>query len=140
MLWDGLSPAIALAQAAQTIARKGSAAVHLPPGLDRARLVRLLSVFVSELESITGPAEPNFEMCERARGAISRTLDELLNAPTTFTDAAAVTLSTPMVLMPGFMTPDGLHSDVWEGLDMSAWAGMFDWTAMSEQETTWAMS
>lgn len=60
-------------------ARNG--AQTLPPTTSRSSLVRSLSVFASYLEGICKAAEGNYALCMQASKAISRTLDEVLDAP-----------------------------------------------------------
>ena len=81
MISHGLSPAIALVDAIQKLARHGPNSLTLPPGLTRASIIRTLSVFVAQLDTAFEPADTNYDICLQASKAISRTLDEALNAP-----------------------------------------------------------
>ncbi|OAA73006.1 Zn(2)-C6 fungal-type DNA-binding domain protein [Akanthomyces lecanii RCEF 1005] len=118
MLWDGLSPAIVLARQLLNMARNGPdvAAASLPPDMDRARIVRILSVFVSQLESVAAPGEPNYDLCKQAGMAISYALDESLRGP-----QAQTTSDKASALV------DVSDADVLEEFDLSEWAGMIDW-------------
>lgn len=71
MLWDFLSPAIVLSRKLLEIGRNDPNAVLLPPDMDRARMTRILSVFVSQLESVAAPGELNYDICKLANMAIS---------------------------------------------------------------------
>lgn len=118
MLWDGLSPAIVLAKTVLEMARKGVASVPLPAEVDRARIVRLLSVFVSQLDSVAGPGEPNHEICKQASSAVSYALDELLKGPQAHPGAS-------------LGTEDG--AAVLDEFDPGEWASLIDWAGGHHQ-------
>lgn len=87
--------------------------ITLPPGLDRAKLVRALAVFVSDLDSVTSKSDPNYDVCTRGRLRISQTLDETLNGP-------------PIPIM------QTAPLDAWDAAGDCTWqqtSGM-DWTAL----------
>lgn len=113
MLWDGLSPAIVLSKKLLEIGRKGSDAVPLPLDMDRARIVRILSVFVSQLESVAAPGEPNYDICKQANMAISYALDALLKGPQTNQENGDLM--------------HAVSADLLGEFDRSEWAGMIDW-------------
>ncbi|KAJ4156053.1 hypothetical protein LMH87_001267 [Akanthomyces muscarius] len=118
MLWDGLSPAIVLARQLLDMARNGPdvAVASSPPDMDRARIVRILSVFVSQLESVAAPGEPNYDLCKQAGMAISYALDESLRGPQarTTSDEASASVNVS-------------DADTLDEFDLSEWTGMIDW-------------
>ncbi|TQV98509.1 fungal specific transcription factor [Cordyceps javanica] len=120
MLWDGLSPAIVLARQLLEMARTGPDSVALPRDMDRARIVRILSVFVSQLESVAAPGEPNYDVCKQAGAAVSYALDESLRGPQTHSKGKKA-------------SADAIHTDALEELDLSYWAGMIDWAGGHDQ-------
>nr|OQO31747.1 hypothetical protein B0A51_00649 [Rachicladosporium sp. CCFEE 5018] len=93
----GLPCAATVAQALHETSKTPS--LHqLPEELDRASLIRNLSVFLSDLESVCGPGSLNHEYCTQAAKAISATLDSVLNGTVASDDfAAALTPATPDV-------------------------------------------
>ncbi|OQO11693.1 hypothetical protein B0A48_03420 [Cryoendolithus antarcticus] len=93
----GLPCAATVAQALHETSKTPS--LHQLPGeLDRASLIRNLSVFLSDLESVCGPGSLNHEYCTQAAKAISATLDSVLNGTVASDDfAAALTPATPDV-------------------------------------------
>jgi hypothetical protein len=132
----GLSPAIVLARAARGLARNGSLALYFPPELSRSKLIRTLSVFAYQLESISGPGEPNYDICVQASKAISRTLEELLNPSPIHLDLT----STPAQLVDlenfklSLVGSDALDVNIWDGFDS------FDWPSSVDMRGEWAMS
>lgn len=114
------------------MAREGQGAVKLPSDIDRARIIRLLSVFVSDLEGISGPGEPNYEVCERARAAISGALDELLSGPHLESHPPA-TKNVETALLDGQEQANPtMGAWDWFGEDAD-WTNMMDWTNMYTQ-------
>ena len=125
MLWDGLSPAIVLARQLLDMARNGPdvAVASLPLDMDRARIVRILSVFVSQLESVAAPGEPNYDLCKQAGMAISYALDESLCGPQVQTTSNEASASV-----------DVSDTDILDEFDLSEWTGMIDWAGGHGQE------
>ncbi|CEJ93316.1 hypothetical protein VHEMI08910 [[Torrubiella] hemipterigena] len=135
LVWDGLSPAITLSKAVQKMAREEKEDVILPPDVDRARIIRLLSVFVSDLEGISEPGEPTYEVCERARASISGALDELLSGPQLEVHATIAPKTTAPQNIGAAMLggPDRVNTatmDGWDWFGDADWANMMDWTNM----------
>ena len=79
----GLFCATILCSALQDITRDPSK--MLPEGLNRATLIRNLSVFIADLELVCGPGNINHEFCAQASKAISKALDDVLNGVSTTT-------------------------------------------------------
>lgn len=119
----------------------------LPDGLNRAFIIRQLSVFISHLESIYNPGDPNYTICLNAAKAISRTLDDALDissaASTTVNSTAGpqtpasnndvgATLAPAMPLMlnneRNGMELDILSSSGLDGFDFATWMKDIDWT------------
>ncbi|KAK6435735.1 hypothetical protein LTR95_008075 [Oleoguttula sp. CCFEE 5521] len=91
-------PSAATVAAALLETSKASSSHRLPTGLDRAALVRKLSVFLNDLDDVCGPGSLNHEYCTQAAKAISTTLDSVLNGTVASDDfAAALTPATPDV-------------------------------------------
>ena len=131
-----------MVKAAKNLAKSGPHASPLPPELDRSRLIRTLSVFVSQLESISGPGEPNYDICIQASKAISRTLDELLNPSLAYLGPASTGTSTAQFadldnVDLGTIGADAVNGNFWDGFDVSNWANSVDWTATYGE---WSMS
>jgi len=82
----GLFCATTLCSALQDITRDPSKT--LPDGLNRATLIRNLSVFIADLELICGPGNINHEFCAQASKAISKALDDVLNGVSNTTTLA----------------------------------------------------
>lgn len=126
-----------MAKAARNLAKNG--AQSLPPELDRSKLIQTLSVFISQVESISGPGEPNYDIYVRACREISTTLDELLNPSSDYPDLTQTTFaqSTELNIAGIHMTAsDPFSSDIWDGIDLSSLAPSVDWTAMCDE---WAV-
>lgn len=101
-------------------------------------LIRSLSVFVSQLESICGPGEANYDLCIQASKAISRTLDEVLDPPQYASTPAPATPAQSAVMNDnlGMMDLDVLNPESWENFDLSAWAKNIDWTSTGGEWST----
>lgn len=122
------------------MATHGSHTSTLPPELSRSRLIRTLSVFVSQLESISDPGEPNYDICVQASKAISRTLDELLNLSPSHLDYACTASSqlTNLGIDNSRMTvSDAVNADVWDEFHLPNWANSIEWNTMCGE---WSMS
>ncbi|PPJ50927.1 hypothetical protein CBER1_06536 [Cercospora berteroae] len=78
MLDYGLSAAAMMVEA---VSRKG--VPSWPQSISRSKLIRELSVLVSNLESICQPGESNYAVCTRAARKLSRALDEILDPDAT---------------------------------------------------------
>ncbi|KAK4505168.1 hypothetical protein PRZ48_003131 [Zasmidium cellare] len=145
VLCYGLPAAGVLVNALLEVARsKGTQS--LPEGLNRAFIIRQLSVFISHLESIYNPGDPNYTICLNAAKAISRTLDDALDisaASTTVNSTAGpqtpasnndvgATLAPAMPLMlnneRNGMDLDILSSNGLDGFDFATWMKDIDWT------------
>lgn len=148
VLCYGLPAAAVLVNALLEVARsKGTQS--LPEGLNRAFIIRQLSVFISHLESIYNPGDANYNVCVNAAKAISRTLDDALDissAPSTAVTSAAgpqtpassndiganSTLAPAMPLMlsneRNGMDLDILSSNGLDGFDFATWMKDIDWT------------
>ncbi|EFR02296.1 hypothetical protein MGYG_05294 [Nannizzia gypsea CBS 118893] len=121
ILCYGLSPAIVLAKAAQNLARGVPHRPLLPPELDHSKLIRTLSVFISHLESISGPGEPNHDICVQASKTITKMLDELLNPSLTSLDSASTGTPTTQLANLDDMTLGIMGADTINGID---WGGV----------------
>lgn len=96
--------------------------------MDHARIVRILSVFVAQLESVAAPGEPNFDLCGQAGTAISYALDESLRRPQPQTTGDATLAPV-----------EARDADALEEFDLSEWAGMIDW-AGGHGQGDWPMA
>lgn len=131
-----------LAKATQNLAKSTSHNSSLPPELNRSRLIQTLSVFISQLESISGPGEPNYYICVQASKAISRTLDELLNPSPDHLALANTTPSAPQFsdldnMNLGIVGADPVSGHIWDEFDLPSFASNFDWTAIHGE---WSLS
>jgi hypothetical protein len=128
-----------LATAAHNLARNGAANTVLPSELSCATLIRNLIVFVSQLESIRGPEEANYDICVQASRAISRTLDDLLEQAIAPPGQAPVTPAQPQVIANEHVDVDdlgALNPDDWENFDLSNWIKSIDWTSAGGEWST----
>lgn len=123
ILYHGLTPALVLSQA---LAKSRSNPSSLPDGLRRPSIIRHLSSFVSQLESISGPGEANYDLSSTAAKMITATLDEVLeSAETGLSPTASNTMSTPVDFDMTSFTPE--IPDIWAGFDINDWQKNFDW-------------
>ena len=54
---------------------------HIP--IRRSTLIQDLSVLISCCDWLTAPGQQNYSLCKRAQSIFSRSMDRILNAPTT---------------------------------------------------------
>ncbi|KAK3679719.1 hypothetical protein LTR78_000095 [Recurvomyces mirabilis] len=81
LLLHGMPAAVVLIEALQKMGRQRPPLLALPEGITRASLVRTLSIFVGQLDTACEPSDTNKDVCTQASDALSRALDDVLNAP-----------------------------------------------------------
>ncbi|KAF2163517.1 hypothetical protein M409DRAFT_57409 [Zasmidium cellare ATCC 36951] len=123
LLYFGLAPALVLSQA---LTKSKSDPSSLPPGLRRSTLIRHLSAFICQLESISGPGEVNYDITSHAAGLITAALDEVLDvAEPGPSSAPSDALATPLDF--DMATLSSSYPDIWEGFDLNEWQKQIDW-------------
>lgn len=110
----------------QALTKSKSVPSSLPPDLRRSTLIRHLSAFVSQLESISGPGEANYDITAHAAGMITASLDEVLEpAEAGPSSTPSNTMSTPLDF--DMATLSSGYPDIWEGFDLNEWQKQIDW-------------
>ncbi|KAI1442713.1 hypothetical protein F5Y02DRAFT_395330 [Annulohypoxylon stygium] len=102
---------------------------NFPPEVSRSRLIRHLSVLVSQLESISSPKETTHEFCIQAAKIISRKLDLVLDnfaTPALVIPSGAVSDPKASTLTPGSANLEPIGFDDMDGLDFDSWPLSFD--------------
>lgn len=126
----------------------------LPTKVGRAELVRNLSVFASNLQTVRIPDEANYENCLRASKAITRTLDEVIEG--SLQGPSQEPKLAPLSQLPpapngdtGLFAVDAPHSPATSGpknleagpnfdgeldaLELSEWVDTIDWNYLGSE-------
>lgn len=130
MLGYGLPCAVVLATASKKLSQPTGLNYALPDGITRSTLIRDLAVFVSQLDSMAASSESNAEACGQASRAISRTLDDLLNAP-----LMAATLEPATAAKAANVADDDLQrvdlDAMFDDVDLADWIKSIEGTSSS---------
>lgn len=119
--------AIVLVTAAKKLGQTTGSNHILPDGITRSILIRDLAVCVSQLDSMAVTTESNANACGQASRAISRTLDELLNAPVT-----AAALEPLTATGASSIADDGLQNvdlAMFDDIDLADWIKSIEGTS-----------
>ena len=97
--------------------------------------MRLLSVYVSLLDSIANRGEMHYETSARASKGLSETLDDLLDGPKSRPiNGDSALLSPPSNLDASLgLLADGTYD--WDGLDLFNWSASLDWATTLDDWT-----
>lgn len=140
MLYHGLPAVAALIQVASRNGLHG-----LPEGLSRPKIIRDLSVFIYNLETICAPNDANYAVCVQAASTFARTLDEILDqtgvqtADLTQSASGAnfdqnqepeISMAQPSPSASDLLSSNDLDmtSKDWDNFDLDAWMRSIDWT------------
>ncbi|KAI0883873.1 uncharacterized protein GGS22DRAFT_195046 [Annulohypoxylon maeteangense] len=129
-----------------------SPSTNFPLEVNRSRLIRNLSVFVSQLDSISSPKETTHEFCIQAAKIISRKLDMVLDNLAVSThveplDVAPGSNESPKLMpnqpipangtsTPGSASLETINFDDMDGLDLDSWPLSFDFDAINNEWNT----
>ncbi|KAK4565902.1 hypothetical protein LTR86_003751 [Recurvomyces mirabilis] len=142
LLLHGMPAAVVLIEALQKLGRQRPPLLVLPEGITRASLVRTLSIFVGQLDSACEPSDTNKDVCTQASDALSRALDDVLNAPMMAVGESSRVVETQSAAAMAFESemPD-LGDTVWNDNDLASWVANIDWSYVNtDMGTLWTSS
>lgn len=135
LLSHGVPSAALLLNALQD-ANEGSPRVRLPAGVQRAAVIKKVSVLISQLDIAATKTESNHFICERAAKFISDCLDAVLDPPSAPTGTFNTDSSIPdgTLADPPLSSQDGwfdIPSDLLAGYPSLVEQGWPNWTGLN---------
>jgi hypothetical protein len=121
LLNHGLPAARVIVEALQRRARRDSQAFIMPDGLTRGALIRSLSVLISSLETACKPQQAMYSLCQDAAKALSRTLDDILDGPSTSGPTVPNTNEPSLQDLSAASDVGNLEQVLWNDCDLSDW-------------------